>query len=150
MTLIKQAVIYKFNKKKKFLIHSLSKVHMGASIASEPYVWLNDNVQKDILVQTLLNALDESKENLPNPENWSFILKDFLNGIGLKKQSDLYNHSISVNVIRKDDVVIFTPMSNNGSKGFVNIVPDKKSQVGVSASFEEMTLALEKALDNCE
>lgn len=150
MSSIGQASIYKFIKEKKFLIHSLSKVKMGASIASAPYIWLEEDAPPKVFVDALLYALSEAKEGLPNPENWASFSKDFIAAIGLKKQSDLYKQSISINVLKKEDVIIFTPTSNNRSKGFVNIVPVVKIEVGTNQSVEEIASSLKIAFESCE
>jgi len=150
MDAIGHASIYKFISGEKILIHSLSKLKMGASIASEPYTWLDKNTSSNKIVQELLYALEKTKNDLPNPENWASFSKEFITAIGLKKQSDLYKQSINVAVIKKDGVITFIPTANKGNKGFENIVPPEKIEIEANRSVEEIAVALEKAFEKCE
>jgi hypothetical protein len=149
METIQQASIYKLIKQNKYLVHSLSRLQMGLSIASEPFVWLNGNNTLAEVVKQTKQALSCSKMGLPNPTDWKETSKEFLNSIGLKKQSDLYKDSIHVSVLKKNDILIFTPMKNEGSKGFIN-VSKEKIEVLDKASVEEISKALEEALSKCE
>lgn len=149
MESIQQSSIYKLKKRNEFLIHGLSKLQMGASIASEPFIWLDGNTPYDKIVEALIYALSETKTSLPNPTDWKKSAKDFLGSIGLKKQSDLYKDSIHVSIFKKDGTLFFTPTKNEGSKGFIN-VSKEKMEVAATASVEEIAIALNEALSKCE
>ena len=77
------------------------------------------------------------------------FFKEFTTSIGLKKQ-DLYKQSINPNVVQKDGLTSFTPKFNNGSIGFVNIVPAKKVEIETNKSFQEIASVLKNAFDICE
>lgn len=149
MTKIGHASVYKFKKTGKIFIHSLSQIQMGASIGTEPYIWLNKEASQDEVIGGLIVALSQTKKGLPNPKDWSSFTKDFIAAIGLKKESDLYKGSVNVGVVHKDGIISFTPMINNGSKGFVN-VPQARIQLPDTASIEELSTALETAFNKCE
>lgn len=146
---IKQAAICRFNKKNKFLVHSLSRIKMGGSIATEPYIWLDTSSSMEEVTKQLLYALSCSKSDLPNPSSWDESLKEFLNAIGLKRNSDLYDKTVNVGVLQKNGVITFTPMQNLGSQGFVN-VPNVKIEVEESKSNEEIATALYEVLNICQ
>ncbi len=144
-----RASIYRFKKTGKIFIHSESQLQMGVGVASEPYIWLDVNTSHEEVINALIVAMSQSKKGLPNPKDWASFTKDFINAIGLKKESDLYKGSINVGVMHKDGIVSFTPMINNGSKGFVN-VPQAEIQLPDTASIEELGSALEAAFNKCE
>jgi hypothetical protein len=121
---------------------------MGLGIASEPFIWLDESTPLQEIVKGLVYALSETKTGLPNPSDWKESAKEFLKNIGLKKQSDLYKDSVHVSVLRKNGVWFFTPMKKEG-RGFVN-VSKEKIQVPEKASIEEISRALEEALNKCE
>lgn len=150
MDTIGHASIYKFIKEKKILIHSLSKIKMGASIASEPYIWLDENSSSNKVVDQLLYALGKTKNDLPNPENWASFSKEFIAAVGLKKQSDLYKQCINVTVVKENGVISFIPMVNKGNKGFENVIPPEKVEINADENVEEIRTALEKAFEKCE
>lgn len=144
-----QASISRFNKIGKYFIHSFSKIKMGGSIATEPYIWLDVSTPLGEVVKQLLYALTFSKSGLPNPTNWEASSKDFLKSAGLKKSRDLFENVISVGVIRKQNTIIFTPLINMGNKGFVN-VPNGKIEISEDKELHEIALALEEALNKSE
>ena len=146
---IGQASVFKFVKTGKYLIYSNSKVEMGASIATEPFIKLEASTPLDEIVRQIQYAMSCSKSNLPNPKDWSSFNKEYLQAIGLKSNSDLYKNTISVGALLKDETIIFTPMINNGAKGFVN-VPDGKIEIPASGSIEEISQALQEAFNRCK
>src|SRR5205814_6844182 len=125
MGTIQRAAVYKLTKKKKFLIHTVSSIQMGAGIATEPFRWLDGNTPLSEVVEELMNALSNTRIGLANPTNWEETAKEFLKNVGLEKQSDLYKDSLHVSVVKKDGVLFFTPMKNLGSKGFTNVSKEK-------------------------
>ncbi len=146
---IGQASVFKFTKTGKYLIYSNSKIVMGASIATEPFIKLDANTSIEEVTKQALYALSCSKTNLPNPKDWSSFNKEYLRAIGLKSNKDLYKNTISLGVAKMDNVIIFTPMINNGSNGFVN-VPDEKIELSLDSSEVDLSKALKKALDKCK
>jgi hypothetical protein len=149
MTQIQQASFYKLIKLNKILIHSLSRIQMGGSIGSEPFIWLDGDTSLKEVVKQIIYALSMSKAGLPNPTDWKVSAKEFLKNIGLKKQSDLYKDCIHIDITIRESKMSFTPMKNLGSKGFVN-VSKEKIEISENASIEEIVKALEEALSITE
>lgn len=150
MKKLQQASIFLFKKKGRILIHSLSRVQMGASIATEPYIWLDVAASEKEVAQAILKALSCSGDGLPTPDNWKLFQQSFLESIGLKKQRDLQAGVVSVGILRRDDKIFFSPMTNLGSKGgFVN-APGEKIQIPVDSSAYEISNALQEALNKSE
>lgn len=149
MEVIQQALIYKLVKQNKYLVHSLSRLQMGASVASGPFVWLDGSALLSEVVEQMKEALNNCNAGLPNPTEWQEQAKEFLKKTGLKKQSDLYKDSVLVKVHEKRGVLIFTPMKNQGSKGYIN-VSKETIEVSAKASTEKISKALEEALNKCE
>jgi hypothetical protein len=146
---IGQASVFKFNKTGKYLIYCNSMVEMGVSIATEPFIKLEALTPFDEIVCQIQYAMSCSKTNLPNPTDWNSFNKKYLQAIGLKSTNDLYKDTICVGALIKDDIITFTPMINNGSKGFVN-VPNEKIEISANSSIEDISQALKHALDMCK
>lgn len=144
-----RASIYRFRKTGKIFIHSESQLQMGVGVASEPYIWLDVNTHQEEVINALIVAMSQSKKGLPNPKDWSSFTKNFISSIGLKRESDLYKDSMNVGVMHKEGFISFTPMINNGNKGFVN-VPHTEIKLPDTASIEELSTALETAFSKCE
>jgi hypothetical protein len=144
-----QASVFKFTKTGKYLIYSNSKLEMGASIATEPFIKLDASTPIEEVTKQILYALSCSKTNLPNPKDWATFNKEYLQAIGLKSNKDLHKNTISLGVSRMDNVIVFTPMINNGANGFIN-VPDGKIELSFDSSDADLTKALKEALDKCE
>jgi hypothetical protein len=149
MTTIERVALYKLKKKGKYLIHAISRVQMGAGIASEPFVWVDELTPLHEIVKEINYALKQTKTGLPNPTDWKEFENFFLKNIGLKKQSDLYKDSIHVIIVKRDGVIFFTPTKNQGSRGFIN-VSKENIEISENADIEEVSKALEEALYKCE
>lgn len=149
MEKVERAAIYKFRKKNFFLIHGVSNLQMGIGTAAEPFIWIEESVPLSTITEKLVFALSQTKYGLPNPISWDESEKEFLEKAGLKTRRDLYSNSIHVSVFKKDGVLCFTPMRNQGSKGFVNISKERIT-VLATESLEIISLSLQEALDKCE
>jgi hypothetical protein len=149
MSRIGRAAVYKFVKTGKFLVYCVSKIEMGAGIATEPFIWLEKGATSEQVVTASLVAMSQSKIGLPNPKDWPSFAKDFIKNIGLAKESDLYKNSISLSVLHMDKTITFSPMKNNGGKGYVN-VKDSEIKLKDDAGIEELIEAFELALSRCE
>lgn len=149
MNRIGRASVYKFLKTGKFLVYCISKIEMGAGVATEPFIWLEQGATNEQTITAILVAMSQSKTGLPNPKSWPAFTKEFIQNVGLKKESDLYKNSKNVTVLHMDGKITFTPTENNGSKGFVN-VPQAEIQLPDTASVEELGMALEAAFNKCE
>ncbi len=147
---MRTADIYFFEKKNKYLIHGLSKIKMGASIASEPFIWIDANTGIEKVIQQILAVLETNQILLPNPVNWESHSKDFLKKIGLRSIKDLHNNVKNIGILEKDGKIFFTPMKNLGSKlGYVN-VDEKVFDVEKNASISEIASVLLNSLAKCE
>jgi hypothetical protein len=143
---MRRASVFKFQKKGKYLIHSVSKIKMGGGIATEPFIWVDIQTPPDVIIMHIFNALKNSKSDLPNPTNWDKQLKGFLSAIGLKSHSELYDNVINVEILEKDKKILFTPTKNKGIKGgFIN---DSLERIEVDAdqSISELSSKFELAL----
>ena len=149
MPQLQQASIFKFTKKNKFLIHSLSKIEMGGSIASAPFIWIVGDDSLNKVAEQLKYVLSKSETGLPNPLNWGESAKNFLKNIGLKKHSDLYKNTLHVGVLKKGNIIYFTPMKNLGSEGFINVTAPEIT-INENCIIEEIAHALQGAFDKCE
>ena len=143
------ASIYKFTKKDKILVHSDSQLQMGAGVASEPFIWLPGNASLNNVVEAMIVAISQSKKGLPNPKDWSEVLREFLSASGLKKESELYKDAKLVSVYHKDGFISFTPTVNMGKKGFQN-VPNAGIKIARDATPEKIGETLALAFDKCE
>lgn len=147
--MIESASLYKLGKKNKILVHGVSRIDNGPSIASEPFIWLEGNAPTTTIIEQILFTLNTAKTELPMSSNWKEFSKDFLRKTGLKKQSDLYIDSILIEIFKRDGVLYFTPMRNLGSNGFVN-VSKEKIEISEKADTKDLVRALEEALNKCE
>jgi hypothetical protein len=146
----KSATLYKFKKRKKFLIHSVSTIDMGAGIASEPYIWMEEAAGLDNIVEQILFALNNSKSGLPNPSSWAAFGREFLKSAGLKSSKELHDNVASVGILEVNEKLIFTPTANLGfRKGFTNVTKEK-TEVDLRKGTAAVVLALEEALSKCE
>jgi hypothetical protein len=146
---IGSASIKKFTNTGNYLICCESRIKMGVSIVTEPIIRLEASTPIDEVMNQLLYAMSCSKSDLPNPTDWKTLNKDYLKLIGIKQNSDLYKNVIDVSVFIKDDVITFTPMINNGAKGFVN-VPNAQIKISAQSNIKELSNALEAAFNKCE
>lgn len=146
----KSATLYRFNKKNQYLIHSLSTIEMGASIASEPYIWIDETTGLESIVEKILVALKNNKFGLPNPSSWEASAKEFFKSAGLKSNKELHDNVICVEILQLNDKLFFTPMVNLGArKGFMN-VSKEKIEVEINKGMVEIASALELALSKCK
>jgi hypothetical protein len=130
-----RASIYRFKKTGKIFIHSESQLQMGVGVASEPYIWLDVNTSHEEVINALIVAMSQSKKGLPNPKDWASFTKDFINAIGLKKESDLYKGSINVGVMHKDGIVSFpSSQSVQIKKKFYASSPEVRGDVACSTA----------------
>lgn len=149
MNKIGRASIYKFSKTGKMLVYCISKIEMGAGVATEPFIWLEQGATNEHAISAVLVAMSQSKIGLPNPKSWPAFTKEFIQNVGLKKESDLYKNSINVTALHVDRKITFTPTENKGSKGFVEM-SQAEIQLPDTASVEELGKALEAAFNMCE
>lgn len=145
---IGRASIYKNTKTGNLIISCVSQTS-GPGITTEPIIRLDASTAIEEVARQVVHVMGCSKSNLPTPTDWKAYMQEFLKLMGLKKQSDLYKNTISVGALHKDETIIFTPMINNGAKGFVN-VPDGKIEIPANGSIEEISQALQEAFNRCK
>jgi hypothetical protein len=147
---MENAAIYKFKKTERFIIHSLSKLIMGASIATEPFIVLEGSTPIEEIAKQLMSAMSCSKINLPNPRDWNVVSNEFLSSMGFKRNKDLHDNSILVNVYKNHEAIVFNPTINLGAKeGFRNI-PDKIIKLGLNEDITQISKVLQESLYRCE
>jgi hypothetical protein len=146
---IGSASIKKFTNTGNYLICCESRIKMGASIVTEPIIRLEASTPIDEVMNQILYALSCSKSALPNPMDWQTHNKEYFKLVGIKRNSDLYKNVIEVGVFIKDDIITFTPMINNGAKGFVN-VPNAQIENSAQSNIKELSTSLQAALGKCE
>ena len=142
------ASIFKFKKTGKVLIHSSSQMQMGGSIATEPFIWLDEKSSIEDVVKGLVYAMDQTKAGLPRPVDWASFGKEYVKSLGLKKLSDLYKDTISVEATRINNKITFIPMINTG-RAFQS-VSDTIIETETGSSVEELATSLELAFSKCE
>src|SRR4051794_39245614 len=116
MIKIGRANLFKFKKKNKFLIHSVSQTKGGPSLATGPYLWVDDNVSKEELIKEVLFVISCSQTDLPIQKDLNSFSEQFLSNIGLKRHSEFYKDCLHVSVVLKDGILSFIPMANKGSQ----------------------------------
>lgn len=144
------ADIIKHSDKKKIIIYPLNVTNNAGSIASEPFVFLDDTVSNVELAETLLKVLKKSKLNVERPKDWREFRKNYLKSLKVKTMNELHTNSINVGVIKKNGILELSPTRNMGSrKGFEyskNMPPIKLS---AESTVEEIGEALEEVLSQC-
>jgi hypothetical protein len=147
---MENAAIYKFKNEDRCIIHCLSKVKMGASIATEPFIVLKGSTSLEEIMTHLLVAMSKSQTNLPNPKDWKTFSSEFLKSMGFQNYKDLHKNSLLVNVNKDEGMLIFSPTINLGAKdGFRNL-SDKIIKVHADEKIAELANSLQNALNNCE
>ena len=146
---IGQASVLKFTKTGIYIIHCVSKTKMGIGIISEPVVKCDTTISIDEIVRQILYVTSCSKSDLPNPQSWSSVNKEYLNLLGLKRNNEIYRNVLNVGISYIDDTITFTPMVNNGPKGFVNVVNGQIS-LPIDTPIEKLSQALIDAFNKCE
>ena len=123
---------------------------MGASIASHPYIWVDENMGLEKVIDQVFIALENNKLGLPNPSSWEVLAKEFFMSAGLKSSKELHDNVICVEILQLNDKLVFTPMVNLGArKGFMN-ASKEKIEVEINNGMVEIVSALKLALSKCK
>lgn len=146
---MQSAGIYKVEKKRKYLIYGLARIKMGASIPTEPYIWLDFDTPEQQIIENLRLALDQGNKVLPNPKSWEAQEKDFLDKIGLKSQKELYSGAKYVFVNQEKGVWTFSPSCNLGKQGITSM-KGKSISVKDSNNFTDISESLQQAFELCQ
>lgn len=145
---MKGAAIYKFEKKKKYLIHGDARVKMGASVAAEPFIWLDIASAAPEIVQALRDTWSREHGVLPNPVSWDAQEKEFFSKTGLKSHRELYNKSKYVFASLDKGLIRFRPTNNLGSQGFA-LIKSQSIEVDENAEPDKIGSALNQAFELC-
>jgi hypothetical protein len=137
------------NTKTGNLIISCISTTTGPGITTEPIIRLDASTPLEEVAKQVVYVMSCSKSNLPIPKDWTAYNKEYLKLLGVKQNSDLYKNTISIGASIKDNIITFTPMINNGAKGFVN-VPNGKIEFPANSSIKEISIALQNAFNRCE
>lgn len=142
--MVKSASIYRF-KTGKIVLHPKNRVKDSASYASGPYIIEQDLTYKEI-AEKLLQTLEHSIDDAPQPLDWKMIQKNHLNSMGVKTKKDLHDNSLYVSVFTKDGDYNIQPYINKGSKqGFYGT--KERIMIPTNSSIEELATALEEAFN---
>ena len=144
--MIKSAGIYKF-KTGKTIVHSEKNVIDSASYASAPYFIEENPSYKEIVVK-LIEALEQSLYDAPEPLDWKALQKKQLKTMGFKTMKDLHDGSLYVSVYIKDGNYNIAPSINKGSRLGFHYTKDKMI-IPEKSSIEELVEALKEAFEKC-
>ncbi len=67
---------------------------MGASVASDPFIWIDANTGIENVIDQILVVLDINQALLPNTVNWESHSEDFIKKMVLRSQSGLNNPTV--------------------------------------------------------
>ncbi len=144
---MKSAAIYK--SKYLFLIHSYSKTVAGLSIATSPFFTLDITVSASEFINAIKQAVNNSKEGLPHPKDWSLFRKSYLLSIGVKSYNDLQKNFSSCTVQYTNNNYVIIPSENKGTvNGYIDQIEKKviiPEEVDEAIFFE----GIEKAFTYC-
>lgn len=148
--MVKSAVITKFLKDNKYVVHPNLRVRGGGSVAITPYLIAHD-LSTEELLEKILYALDFSKEGSAPDGDRKSIQKEFLKGMEVKSMKELYDNSLCLSIYVRDGIITFFPWLNQGAKGgFVSSKEDIDVKVPFDSPKEELVKALELALSRCK
>jgi hypothetical protein len=139
---------------KGYIIFGSSRTVSGFSIASEPFISIQENeANADIIVNAIKASLcNDDTKRVPDPKNWSESNKDFLQKIGLKSSKELDNPTTKYVSIRQNEGnIIFTPTrpAQKPDKGFLHKSESEAVAVPITASNQDIARAYELALSKC-
>jgi len=123
--MIQVVSIIKF--KEYYWIYAQSRVVNGPWIADDPFIKLPLNIDGATFIDSIEIALNNSKQDVPLPNDWSDFGKDYLQKMGLKSKKELLGGTRSCDIEKSDHAVEIIPTRNLGVKGggFVFLTPLK-------------------------
>ena len=137
--------------KDKYIIHSNSDTTTGLEVATAPYLHFPlDEACVDIC-NGLLQALNASKTIVPHPADFAMFTKIYVSECGFKTWSELHKKSLMCHVSLDEDQIIFSP--NKREKrggGYSGLGKDMDEMVSLSAGFQEVIYAMNRAFDKCD
>jgi|GEM_PF-958711 len=148
---MKAASIFKLSH--GYIIHSSSRTIDGLSLASSPYITLDNVATIEEVVKNILVALEASKQGVPRPQDWTKFNKDYYNSIGLKSGKELENKNVKYCSIRLDNNTIFFTSSRHADppdRGFLLKPKEEAVSVSIDAGIEQIGNALADAFSKCE
>lgn len=147
---MRTAAIY--SNKKRIFIHSYSKTKAGFAVASAPFFKLDSTVSSMELIGAIKSALENYKENVPNPD-FSQLNRIIAESFELKSSSALDKPNIKYcNITLKEkDILLFMPTKHASppDKGHLH-KPDESVSISYSSTDEKIVEALQLAFSKCE
>lgn len=144
---MKTASIY-FSKKEIFL-HAKFKAKAGYWIASEPFIRLNDDANRQQLVQAIRDVLEHSRTGVPNPD-FEELSQKVAAGLGLKSSRVLDKAPVkSCHIQLKENIISFVPTVHEPRRNGHSHKPDEAVKVSVQSDDKEINEALQLALSRC-
>lgn len=148
--MVKSAVVTKFLKDNKYVVHPNLRVRGGGSVAKAPYL-IAYNLSAEELMEKILYALDFSNEGSAPEGDRKSIQKEFLKSMEVKSMKELYDNSLCLSMYVRDGIITFFPWLNQGPKeGFSGYKEDMDVKVPFNSPKQELVKALELALSRCK
>lgn len=134
-----------------FYISSSSLSTDGVWLATQPYFKIEGNFAINQLGESIVNALQGSKQNVPHPTDFRNFGKDFLLAMGLKSFSQIQDkHTFHCSVTEDNGIISITPSKNKGdNKGFSYLAKSEAILISKSESPESIGNALLQAFAKC-
>lgn len=143
---MQSAGIIKF-KTGRTVLFPLNRVKDSPSYASDPYL-IEQNIADIDLAGKLLEVLNYSLDDAPEPPDWKEISKNHLKAIGVGTMKELHTDSIYVIIFTKEGNYYISPTINMGSrKGFQGV--KNRIIIPLSSSMEDLSKALKEAINTC-
>lgn len=110
------------------LLHPSSRTTVGVWILSEP---VTSCVPTRVLElrENILNALDQSKDNVRHPTNWKGLFAPILKMSGTKTLGEFMRLAKCVEIDRQGDLIVFTPTRNLGVKEGFEPINERSRQI---------------------
>ncbi len=148
----RQASVYQ--KSGELLVGSYARTTDGVSIAQPPVVRLSCDAPSHEVGAAVRRILEAFRDNVPHPESWAGVGKDFLKAAGLRSWRSLHTHSSLCEVEEAPDGSYVLQATRNGgtqgaSKGFVGL---EATTIGLDAGVSDAELgdAVLATLARCE
>ncbi|HJW32785.1 MAG TPA: hypothetical protein VJ505_05390 [Holophagaceae bacterium] len=130
------------------LVHALGRTVKGAWIPTGPIQSLPSEPPAAV-ASALLAALADSRQGLPQPEDWAAVMEPLLEASGAAKWPDFLKGAACLGVEQRDTVLSVVPTRNLGEEGgfeplLTEAIRPDRSDAGCLAQ------ALKAAQDRCQ
>lgn len=145
---MKIAAVY--SGKKNIFIHSCSKTKAGFFVASDPFLKFDSRVSSMELVGAIKNAMDNYKENVPNPD-FRELNRKVAQSFELRSSNELDKFKYCSIALKEEGMLRFTPtkQADPPDKGHLH-KSNESVNISYSSTDEEIFEALQLAFSKCE